>query len=63
MAANDIWKPGVTIASGCSISTIMAATASPCMLIADRSSRMAAKAIDAVIAARSAGAGAPDRTR
>ena len=41
----------------------MAATASACMVIACRSSRMAMKAMEAVIAARSAGCGAPDTTR
>jgi hypothetical protein len=42
---------------------ISAATASVRRLIAWRSKRMAAKATDAVIAARSAGGGAPDTTR
>ena len=46
VAAKDIWNPGVTIASGCRISTTMAATASPCMLIACRSSRTAMKAME-----------------
>ena len=63
MAANDIWKPGVTIASGCNSRTTKAATARACLVIACRSSRMATKAIDAVIAARSAGGGAPETTR
>ena len=63
VAANDIWNPGVTIASGCRISTTIAATASACMVIAGRSSRIAANATEAVTAARCAGAGAPDRTR
>ncbi len=51
------------MASGCSISTTIAATASACIVMAGRSSRIAANAIDAVIAALSAGAGAPDKTR
>ncbi len=63
VAANDIWKPGVTMASGWSSRTAKAATAKACMPIAWRSSRMAMKAIEAVIAARSAGGGWPDTTR
>ncbi|MNX95273.1 hypothetical protein D3C86_1275410 [compost metagenome] len=63
VAANDIWNPGVTMASGCSNRTAKAATANACMVTACRSSRMATKAIDAVIADRSAGGGAPDTTR
>ena len=63
VAANDIWKPGVTMASGCSSRTAKAATASAFMLMADRSRIMARKATEAVIAARSAGGGAPETTR
>ena len=63
VAAKDIWKPGWATASGCSASTISAATASALRLIARRSSRMARKATVAVTAARIAGAGAPDSTR
>ena len=63
VAAKDIWKPGVTMASGCKASTTMAATASPCMVTACRFRSMAKKAIEAVIAARSAGGGAPEMTR
>ena len=63
VAANDIWKPGVTMASGWSSSTAKAATARACMVIAWRSSRMAMKAIEAVMAARSAGGGCPETTR
>jgi hypothetical protein len=63
VAANDIWKPGAAAASGCSARMINAATARVRRLIAWRSNRMAAKATEAVIAARSAGGGAPDTTR
>ena len=63
VAANDIWKPGSVTASGCSSNTAIAARASACRLIAWRSASTAAKATDAVIAARSAGGGAPDNTR
>ena len=63
VAANDIWKPGVTMASGCMAKTMKAATARPCIVTACRSSKMARKAMEAVIAARSAGGGAPDTTR
>lgn len=63
VAAKDIWNPGVTMASGCMARTMKAATARPCMVTAWRSSSMARKAMDAVIAARSAGGGAPDTTR
>src|SRR6187551_2895684 len=59
VAAKDIWNPGVTMASGWVANTTKAATARPCMVIACRSSRMATKAMAAVIAARSAGGGAP----
>ena len=63
VAAKDIWKPGVTMASGWSNRTTKAATARACMVIACRSSRMARKAMEAVTAARSAGGGEPDRIR
>lgn len=63
VAANDIWKPGSVTASGCSRSTPIAASARACRLIACRSARIAANATAAVIAARSAGGGAPDSTR
>ena len=63
VAANDIWNPGVTMASGWSNRTAKAATARACMVIACRSKRMATKAMEAVMAARSAGGGAPDTTR
>jgi len=63
VAANDIWKPGAAAASGWSARMISAATARARRLIACRSARMAAKATLAVIAARSAGGGAPEITR
>ena len=63
VAANDIWKPGVTMASGWNSRTTKAATASACMVMAWRSSNTARNAIEAVIAARSAGGGCPDTTR
>ncbi len=63
VAANDIWNPGVTTASGRSKSTAKAAADSARMVTACRSVRIARKAIDAVIAARSAGGGAPEMTR
>ena len=55
VAQNDISKPGCTTTSGSISRMISAASASECRLIARRSSRMARKATEAVIAARRAG--------
>ena len=63
VAAKDIWNPGSVTASGCNSRTAMAARARACRLIAWRSTRIAQKATPAVIAARSAGGGAPESTR
>ena len=63
VAANDIWNPGWVTASGCSSRTVTAASARACKLIARRSTRIAANAMQAVTADRSAGGGAPESTR
>src|SRR3569832_1054801 len=63
VAANDIWKPGCTMDSGRPSRTIPAAKARALKVMALRSSRMAAKAIEAVAQERTAGAGAPETTR
>ncbi len=63
VAVKDIWKPGWTTASGSRASTIRAATARACRVMARRSARTATKATDRVIADRMAGGGAPEMTR
>ena len=63
VAANDIWNPGVTTASGRSNSTTKAAAASARIVTACRSANTARKAMEAVTAARSAGGGDPEITR
>ncbi len=63
VAQNDISKPGCTTTSGSISRMISAASASERRLIACRSSRIAMNATEAVIAARRAGACAPDSTR
>jgi hypothetical protein len=61
--ANDFSNPGATTTSGSMSRTSRAAIDRECMLIARRSNRIAAKATDAVIAARRAGGWAPERIR